>query len=86
MIQLELFEDIDKDFRTMKQKIKGDDTRYSRVIQAECWVVEMYENNVLVETRELPGKSVHYANDCAENWDSGLIRRHYLDDFIGGVG
>lgn len=45
---------------------RGPDTEY---------VVEMYEDNTLVETRVLPGKSVHYAQDVSENWDNGLIKR-----------
>jgi len=88
-IQLELFEDIEKDFRTMKNKIKGTSRRGSRVTQTTCWQVEMYEDGVLVETRDLPGKSIHYANDTAENWDNGIIQKttkHYLDDWPGGIG
>lgn len=38
-----------------------------------CYVVEMYENDKLVETRELPGKSFYYAESCARNWDKGII-------------
>ena len=89
MIQLELFEDIDRDFNTMKNKIKGTTIRSSRVQQTTCWAVEMYEDNVLIETRELPGKSIHYANDTAENWNKGIIQKttkHYLDDWPGGIG
>jgi|TARA_B110000444_G_scaffold248120_1_gene271617 hypothetical protein len=86
---MELFEDIDRDFNTMKNKIKGTTTRSSRVQQTTCWAVEMYEDNVLIETRELPGKSIHYANDTAENWNKGIIQKttkHYLDDWPGGIG
>tara|TARA_R110002012_G_scaffold138606_1_gene295410 strand:+ start:174 stop:449 length:276 start_codon:yes stop_codon:yes gene_type:complete len=89
VIQLELFDDIDKDFNIMKNKIKGTSKRSSRVTQTTCWQVEMYEDNVLIETRELPGKSIHYANDTAENWDKGIIQKttkHYLDDWPGGIG
>jgi len=89
VIQLELFEDIDRDFNTMKNKIKGTTERSSRVLETTCWQVEMYEDNVLIETRELPGKSIHYANDCAENWNNGIIEKttkHYLDDWPGGIG
>lgn len=38
-----------------------------------CYVVEMYENDRLIEKRELPGKSLYYAEDCARNWDQGII-------------
>jgi len=38
-----------------------------------CYVVDMYENEELIETRELVGKSLYYAEDCARNWDEGII-------------
>lgn len=38
------------------------------------YVVNLYENDKLVQTRELPGKSMHYAKDVAENWESGVIQ------------
>lgn len=38
------------------------------------YVVELYENGNLVETRELPGKSKYYADDVSENWDTGIIQ------------
>ena len=38
------------------------------------YVVDMYEDGRLVESRELPNKSLHYANDVAENWEKGLIQ------------
>ena len=38
------------------------------------YVVELYLNNALVETRELPGKSIYYAEDVKENWENGLIK------------
>lgn len=38
------------------------------------YVVDMYDDGVLVETRKLPNKSIHYANDVAENWKNGIIK------------
>lgn len=38
------------------------------------YVVELYRGNKLVETRTLPGKSIHYARDVSENWDNGIIK------------
>ena len=81
--QLELFDDTEKDFETMKRKIKGKINRTAKIIDQKGFAVEMYEDDVLVETRELPGKSISYAEDTAENWVSGLIVQHYLDK--GGV-
>ena len=39
----------------------------------EMYVVDLIEDGVLLEERELPGKSIHYANDVAENWLLGII-------------
>lgn len=39
----------------------------------ETYVVDLYEDNILVESRELPGKSIYYANDVAENWENNII-------------
>ena len=44
---------------------KGPDTTY---------VVDLLEGRKLIETRELPGKSLHYAEDVAENWENGIIK------------
>ena len=38
------------------------------------FVVDLYEDNVLQESRELPGKSRYYAEDVSENWDNGIIK------------
>ncbi len=41
---------------------KGPDTMY---------IVELWDGNSLIETRELPGKSIHYAESLAINWTEG---------------
>ena len=38
------------------------------------YVVHLYENEKLIQTRQLPGKSLHYAEDVAENWENGIIQ------------
>lgn len=38
------------------------------------YVVDLIENGKVVESRKLPGKSKSYANDVAENWESGIIQ------------
>jgi len=38
------------------------------------YVVDMYDDGVLVESRKLPNKSIHYAKDVSENWDNGIIK------------
>lgn len=45
--------------------LRGPDTMY---------VVDLYEDNVLVERRELPNKNYYYAMDVSENWDNGIIK------------
>ena len=77
--QMELFEDTDRDFETMKRKIKGTTNRTAKILDEKGFAVEFYEDDVLVETRQLPGKSISYAEDTAENWVSGLIVQHHLD-------
>lgn len=49
-----------------KQQIEGE--------ESTMFVVDLFENDQLVQTRELPGKSRHYAQDVVENWESGLIQ------------
>jgi hypothetical protein len=38
------------------------------------YVVDLIENGRVVESRKLPGKSISFAQDLAENWESGLIQ------------
>ena len=38
------------------------------------YVVDLYEDGKLVQVRDLPGKSRHYAQDVAENWETGVIQ------------
>ena len=37
-------------------------------------VVDLFEGNKLMESRTLLGKSIHYAEDVAENWENGIIK------------
>lgn len=47
------------------EDLRGPDTTY---------VVDLFENDILMESREIPGKSIYYANDVAENWENGIIK------------
>lgn len=38
------------------------------------YVVDLYENGKLIQSRALPGKSRFYAEDVAENWNTGIIQ------------
>jgi|TARA_B100001105_G_C22322840_1_gene413332 hypothetical protein len=37
------------------------------------YVVKMYVGDKLAEERPLYGHSKRYAEDCAENWENGII-------------
>ena len=37
------------------------------------FVVDFYEDEKKVETREFPNKSAYYAESAARNWDAGII-------------
>ena len=50
--------------------LRGPDTTY---------VVDLFENDKLMESREIPGKSIYYANDVAENWENGIIKLDKLE-------
>jgi len=39
------------------------------------YVVDMYEDGKKVGTNEFPGKSIHYAEAFARNWDTGIIKK-----------
>jgi len=45
---------------------------------ADGYVVDLYENiceaKILRESRAIPGKSIHYAEDVVENWCNGIIQ------------
>ena len=43
-------------------------------IKQPYYEVNMYENDRLIESRPLKGKSIHYAEDVVENWENGLIK------------
>ena len=38
------------------------------------YVVVMYEDGKKVGTNEFPGKSIHYAESAARNWDIGILK------------
>ena len=38
------------------------------------YVVDLYENGRLIQTRDLPGHNRYYAEDVAENWETGIIQ------------
>lgn len=40
----------------------------------DVYVVDLFEDNKLVESRRLEGKSIHFAEDVSHNWDTGLIQ------------
>ena len=48
---------------TLSSGFKGPDSVY---------VVELWDGDSLIETRELPDKSIYYAESLARNWDAGI--------------
>ena len=50
------------------------DERYAEVFKSDLgFEVDLYENDILLETREVHDKSEGYAEDVAENWDDGMF-------------
>ena len=68
------------------------ENRKAKVKASTVYVVEMFEGGELVESRPMYGKSIRYAEDCAENWENGIIPSPGIDseyelmanDFIRG--
>jgi hypothetical protein len=49
--------------------------RTSYIGQVEgVYIIHLYEDGELVEVRPVPNKSLRYAEDVSENWDTGLIK------------
>lgn len=38
----------------------------------ECYSVDFYEKDSMIGTEHYPNKSIHWAEDCAENWVMGI--------------
>ena len=57
----------------MKLENRGAEIRKENTHECEYYVVDLYLDDNLVETRELQGKSIHYARDTAENWVNGIM-------------
>tara|TARA_B110000037_G_scaffold209936_1_gene259638 strand:- start:802 stop:1035 length:234 start_codon:yes stop_codon:yes gene_type:complete len=61
-------------FNNQDKKIKfRTENRRSEIIEETHYVVKMYVGDELAEERPMYGKSKRYAEDCAENWDNGII-------------
>ena len=54
-------------------------SRKAKVKASTVYVVEMFEDGELVESRPMYGKSIKYAEDCAENWENGIIPSPGID-------
>ena len=57
----------------IKLENRGAEIRKENTQECEYYVVDLYLDDALIETRELQGKSIHYARDTAENWINGII-------------
>ncbi|MDA9992100.1 hypothetical protein N9E03_00290 [bacterium] len=61
-------------FNNQDKKIKfRTENRRSEIIEETHYVVKMYVGDELAEERPMYGKSKRYAEDCAENWNNGII-------------
>jgi hypothetical protein len=50
------------------------DNRRAEIVEESHYVVKMYVGDTLVEERNIVGHSLRYAEDCAENWENGIIK------------
>jgi hypothetical protein len=48
--------------------------REAKIRQVKYYVVDLYEDRELVETRSVLGHSYDYAQDVSENWISGILQ------------
>lgn len=54
----------------------SDDTRLKAVVArtSECFFVDFYKDEVMIESRRIEGHTPRYAEDLAENFVNGIIR------------
>jgi hypothetical protein len=50
------------------------ENRRAVIVEETHYVVKMYVGDELAEERPMYGKSKRYAEDCAENWENGIIK------------
>jgi len=55
------------------EKNEEQTTRRSEIVEETHYVVKMFVGDTLIEERPIIGHSKSYAEDCAENWTSGII-------------
>jgi len=48
--------------------------REAKIRQENYYVVDLYEDRELVESRSVLGHSYDYAQDVSENWVSGILQ------------
>ena len=60
------------DDRSRKANVNVDNARC-------CYFVDYYEEDRFVKSIAYPGKSIHWAEDCAENYTLGIL---FPDDNI----
>jgi len=47
--------------------------RKAQIRLGEVSAVDLWEDDVLIETRHFPDKSIFYVQECVDNWESGMI-------------
>lgn len=48
--------------------------RHYEIVEETHYIVKMYENEKLIESRSMGEHSKQYAEDCGENWNNGVIK------------
>ena len=48
--------------------------RHYEIVEETHYIVKMYENGKLIESRSMGEHSKQYAEDCGENWNNGVIK------------
>lgn len=55
----------------------GDGDRLKAVVSksgSNQYFVDFYKDDVMIDSRQIEGRSLHYAEDMAENYVNGIIR------------
>jgi hypothetical protein len=63
-------------WKKISEHITIDKSRQAYVnhdLELDCYFIDFFENEIYVITNRYPGKSIHYVEDAAENYISGIL-------------
>ena len=65
----------------------SDDDRLKAVVMEgdECFFVDFYKDDVIIDSRRVEGHTLRYAEDMAENYISGVIWYNHRTGRVHGV-